>query len=67
MNDPRFSEVLLRRSVSPQGDLPLSADGILRYVWESWFGSMLIEVREGQVLVNGKVVESAEPSRHHDA
>jgi len=64
VNDPRFPEILLRRSESPQGDLPLAADGVLRYVWESWFGSMLIEVREGRVLVNGQVVESAEALRH---
>ena len=66
MNDPRFSEVLLRRSESPQRDLPLAADGVLRYVWESWFGSMLIEVRQGQVLVNGKVVDPAAAPRPPD-
>jgi hypothetical protein len=66
VNDPRQSEVLLRRAENPQGDLPLVADGVLRYVWESRFGPMLIEVRHGQVLVNGKVVEQAGPgaSRH---
>jgi hypothetical protein len=35
----------------------------LRYVWESRYGPMLIEVREGQVRVNGQVVEAAGPAR----
>ena len=66
MNDPRLPEILLRRSESPQGDLPLAANGVLRYVWEGRFGTMLIEVREGRVLVNGEVVEAAEASRRRD-
>jgi hypothetical protein len=67
VNDPRLSEVLLRRSESPQEDLPLVADGVLRYVWESRFGPMLIEVSQGRVLVNGEVVEAAEAPRHREA
>jgi hypothetical protein len=33
---------------------------VQRHVWESRFGTMLIEVRAGQVLVNGSPVEPAE-------
>jgi hypothetical protein len=61
VNAPLLPEVLSRLAPSPQADLPLAADGVLRYVWESRFGSMLIEVREGQVYVNGKVVVPLEP------
>jgi hypothetical protein len=60
MNAPLRPEVLLRSTPSPQLDLPLAADGVLRHVWESQFGSMLIEVRDGQVFVNGARVEPAE-------
>lgn len=60
MNAPLLPEVLSRLAPNPQADLPLAADGVLRYVWESRFGSILIEVREGQICVNGKVVVPAE-------
>jgi hypothetical protein len=56
MNAPLHSEVLLRREPS-QPELALASEGVQRYVWESKFGEMLIEVREGRVYVNGKVVE----------
>ena len=61
MNAPLLPEVLVRRSASPQGDLPLAAEGVLRYLWEGRFGPMLIEVRDGQAFVNGQVVKRAEP------
>ena len=32
------------------------AEGVLRYVWHGRFGDMLIEVKDGVVLVNGEVV-----------
>lgn len=31
----------------------------MRYVWESRFGDILVEVRSGQVFVNGQQVEPA--------
>lgn len=62
MNAPLLPEVLSRLAPSPQADLPLAADGVLRYVWESRFGSMLIEVQDGRVYVNGKLVVPVEPS-----
>jgi len=40
-------------------DLPLAADGVLRYVWHGMFGDILVEVRDGRSFVNGDLVESA--------
>lgn len=61
MNAPLLPEILTRLDPSPQVDLPLAAEGVLRYVWEGKFGSMLIEVRDGLVFVNGEVVEPVQP------
>ena len=60
MNAPLRPEVLVRAHPTPQLDLPLSAEGVLRYVWESRFGPMLIEVRDGRAFVNSEPVEPAE-------
>jgi hypothetical protein len=62
MNAPLLPEVLTRISRSPQADLPLATEGVLRYLWESRFGPMLIEVRDGRAFVNGKAVVPAEPT-----
>lgn len=62
MNAPLLPEVLVRRSASCQADLPLAAEGVLRYLWEGKFGPILIEVRDGQAFVNGQAVERAQPS-----
>ena len=56
-----FSEVHVGQIRSDQVELPLAAEGVLRYVWDSRFGSMLIEVKEGRAYVNGQAVESADP------
>jgi hypothetical protein len=58
-------EVLVLRD-EHQVPLPLAADGIQRYVWESRFGSILIEVVGEQTFVNGSRVEPAicPPSDH---
>lgn len=40
-----------------QDDLQLGVDAFLRYVWESRFGPMLIEVRDSKAYVNGQAVE----------
>ena len=60
MNAPILPEVLARRDASPQADLPLASEGVLRYVWESRFGSILIEVKGNRAYVNGQPVEPAE-------
>lgn len=58
MNAPLVPEVLLGPRAPDQPDLPLAAEGVQRYVWESAYGPMLIEVREGTAFVNGKRVMS---------
>lgn len=60
MNAPLRPEVLLRPAQvppSPQQDLALASEGVQRTVWESRFGSMLIEVRGEEIFVNGQLVE----------
>jgi hypothetical protein len=57
MTAPFTPEVLRWRDKTPQADLPLATDGVLRYVWENKFGEMLIEVIDGVVYVNGDRVE----------
>ena len=57
MNAPLLPEILARRGDSPQADLPFASEGVLRYVWESKFGPMLIEVKGNRAYVNGQAVE----------
>ena len=44
-------------------DLDLATEGVLRYVWSSQWGDMLIEAREGVVYVNGQRVDAARRER----
>jgi hypothetical protein len=60
MNAPLRPEVFIRPEPSPQLDLPLAADGVQRHVWESRFGTMLIEVHGREIFVNGSLVEPAD-------
>ena len=57
MNAPTPLENLRRAEPSPQVELPLAAEGVQRYLWESRCRAMLIEVIGDQVFVNGSVVE----------
>jgi len=57
MNAPLLPEVIRLLEASPQEALPLATEGVQRYVWESRFGQILIEVTEGQAFVNGQPVE----------
>lgn len=59
MTAPMLSEILLRQAPSPQADLDLASEGVLRYVWSSSWGDMLIEARDGAVYVNGQRVDPA--------
>jgi hypothetical protein len=59
MNAPLHPEVVRRLEETPQAQLPLATEGVLRYVWENRFGEMLIEVVDGIVFVNGDRVEPA--------
>jgi hypothetical protein len=61
MNAPLLPQVVRRLEAAPQADLPLATEGVLRYVWESHFGQMLIEVVEGVVYVNGDRVDPSMP------
>lgn len=60
MNARLLPEVLTLREPSPQQALPLAADGVQRYVWESRFGAILLEVRDGETYVDGQWVQPAE-------
>ncbi len=61
MNARLLPEILVLSGDSAQAELPLAAKGVLRYVWQHKFGSMLVEVRDGQTFVNGKLVEHHSP------
>lgn len=58
MNAPLLPEVLLGAPDRPQSPLQLATEGVQRYVWESRFGAMLIEVIDGAAYVNGECVEA---------
>ena len=58
LNPPPIPEVLLGSGAPGQAALPLATAGVQRYVWQSAFGAMLIEVRDGRVYVNGERVLS---------
>lgn len=58
MNAPLLPEVLLGAQPADQPALPLAADGVQRYVWQSAYGPILIEVRGGAAFVNGERVTS---------
>lgn len=57
MNAPLLPEVFLGIDTSIDPPLPFATEGVQRYVWESRFGTMLIEVRDGVTYVNGSRVE----------
>lgn len=61
MNAPALTEVLLGALPGEQASLDLATEGVLRYLWQSAFGAMLIEVAGDDVWVNGqRVVPVAE-------
>ncbi|CAN5512345.1 hypothetical protein BH09PSE5_BH09PSE5_20120 [soil metagenome] len=62
MNAPLYAYALSCAEPGSQADLSLETDGVLRYVWESRFGPMLIEVVDGQAFVNGQAVTPASTS-----
>lgn len=63
MPAPVLAEVIRRISSPNQVDLPFATEGVLRYVWESRFGEMLIEVVDAEVRVNGLRVAPAALAR----
>ena len=56
-------EVLLGNLDADQVPLPLAADGVLRYVWQSAFGPILIEVHDDAAFVNGRRVTTIDEMR----
>lgn len=57
MNAPLLPGVLLLGPAGAQINIPLASDGVLRYVWESRYGSILVEVQGNAIFVNGQRVE----------
>lgn len=57
MNAPLLPELVYGVHETLQPRLPLATEDVQRYVWESRWGAMLIEVRGGEVWVNGSRVE----------
>ena len=49
-------EILVGDHDREQMALALAAEGVVRYVWQSAFGPILIEVRNGVAFVNGEAV-----------
>jgi hypothetical protein len=49
-------EILFGDRDREQMPLSLATEGVLRYVWQSAFGPILIEVRDGTAFVNGQPV-----------
>lgn len=59
MNTAVFPEIRPNVTATHQSLLPLATEAVLRYLWESQFGPILIEVVDGAIFVNGKAVEPA--------
>jgi hypothetical protein len=57
VSEPVHPEVSHGGAPDPQAPLPLATDGVQRVVWHLTTGPILIEVREGEVFVNGARVE----------
>jgi hypothetical protein len=53
----RFPDVVVGDADDAQPPLPLASEGVLRWVWRSRFGAILIEVVGDEVFVNGQRVE----------
>jgi len=69
MNAPNLllPEVPLGAQPTDQPSLDLASEGVQRYVWQSAFGAMLIEVRDGIAFVNGARVASMAELRTAEA
>ncbi len=63
VNARLLPEVLARQEPSVQADLPLVSEGVQRYLWEGRFGPVLVEVKQGDVYVNGQLVEPAQTAQ----
>lgn len=54
-------EVVVGELTDDQRPLPLATEGIRRWVWQSRFGPILIEVIDDAPYVNGQRVEPCGP------
>lgn len=61
LSAPLMPEVQLGADDQLQPALALASEGVLRYIWHSRYGDMLIEVRGDEAFVNGQRVQ-----RHRD-
>ncbi len=66
-NPPLLPEVRIGGQQTSQQDLVLASEGVQRYLWQSAFGAMLIEVRDGTAFVNGARVASIAELRATEA
>ncbi|HRH85363.1 MAG TPA: hypothetical protein PLO41_00830 [Rubrivivax sp.] len=66
-NLPLLPEVRIGGQHTGQQDLALASEGVQRYLWNSAFGAMLIEVRDGTAFVNGARVASIAELRATEA
>ena len=57
MHNTTLPDIHLGAVDNNEPELALVAEGVQRYVWESAFGAMLIEVHDGAAFVNGQRVE----------
>ena len=57
MNAPLLPAILRAADPGPTPAAPLTDQGVQSYVWDSRFGAMLIEVKDGVAYVNGQRVE----------
>lgn len=64
---PLLPEVHLRRQPADQPSLELAGAGVLRYVWQSAYGPILIEVKGDLAYVNGARVASIAELRAAEA
>lgn len=58
MDSILLPEIHMGAQPDDQAALELASEGVRRYVWQSAFGPVLIEVRDGTAFVNGKRVLS---------
>ena len=65
--NPLLPEVLRGSLPADQPSLDLASEGVQRYVWQSAYGAMLIEVRDGIAFVNGARVASIAELRAAEA
>ena len=57
VNTAVYPEIRLKPVDNDQVSLPLVTEGVLRYLWQSKYGSILIEVVGDKTFVNGLLVE----------